>query len=184
MRRKRTLIVLAIVIAEALLVYFLVAQRFSLSGEDYSFFRRCCCSPRYILAYFSFLVLGVSVAYRSMLEQSPRIARRLWPLAVVALFLGNAVFIAKEAYVMYGRRDLERTAEQVTDPNNKIFLLKTGTYETAAGDLTRNPPALSSADTLYFKWCDEPNLTELQRFPGWSVYVYEYPRRLRLYNVR
>jgi len=86
---------------------------------------------------------------------------------------------------MYGRRDLERRAEQVADRNKKVFLLKTGTYDTAVGDLTRNPPALSSADTLSFKWCDEPKLTALLlRFPGWSVYVYEYPGRLRPYNLR
>jgi hypothetical protein len=84
---------------------------------------------------------------------------------------------------VYGRRDLERTAEQVADRNKKAFLLKTGTYGKAVGDLRRNPPALSSADTLYFKWRDEPKLTALlQRFPGWSVY--EYPGRLRPYNLR
>jgi hypothetical protein len=83
-------------------------------------------------------------------------------------------FAAEEAYTMYGRRNLERTARHVRD-GKKIFLLKTGTYRTAAGDLTRNPPVLSSANSLYFRCCDEPDRDALlKRFPGRDILV-SYP---------
>jgi hypothetical protein len=63
-----------------------------------------------------------------------------------------------------------------------IFLLKSGTYETELGDLTRNPPVLSSADNLYFTYCDEPERDALlKRFPGRRIFVYEYPSRLYPY---
>ncbi len=79
---------------------------------------------------------------------------------------------------MYGRRDLERTVRQIRDGKN-IVLLKTGTYKTVVGDLTRNPPALSSSDRLYFAWCDKPRRDELlKRFPEYNVFVYEYPGHL------
>jgi hypothetical protein len=79
---------------------------------------------------------------------------------------------------MYWRQDLQRTVRQVHDGKN-IFLLKTGTYKTVTGDLTRNPPALSSADSLYFAWCDKPKRDELlKQFPGYNVFVYEYPGHL------
>jgi hypothetical protein len=92
------------------------------------------------------------------------------------------VFVTEEAYTMYWRRDLDRTAQHVRE-GKKIFLLKTGTYETAVGDLTRNPPVLSSADSLYFKWCDESARDALlKRFPGRSIFVYEYPGRLYPYK--
>jgi hypothetical protein len=79
---------------------------------------------------------------------------------------------------MYWRRDLDRTARHLKG-GKKIFLLKTGTYRTAASDLTRNPPVLSSANSLYFKWCDEPEREALlKRFPGRAIFVYEYPGRL------
>lgn len=91
------------------------------------------------------------------------------------------MFAAKEGYTIYWRRDLDRIARHVRD-GKKIFLLKTGTYETARGDLTRNPPALSSTDSLYFKWCDEPERDALlKRFPGRNTFVYEYPGRLNPY---
>ncbi|HET9417825.1 MAG TPA: hypothetical protein VFO30_00655 [Chthoniobacterales bacterium] len=141
--------------------------------------------PRYFLGYFPFLVLAVVAVYRRMVEQATRLARPLWNAALLTLVLCNAVFIAKASYVMHGRRDLERTAEQLSDRNKKIIFLKTGTYDTPVGDLTRNPPVLSSARTLYFKWCDQSDVAALlQRFAGRSVYVYEYPGRLQRYNRR
>jgi hypothetical protein len=93
------------------------------------------------------------------------------------------VFAAEEAYTMYWRRDLERTAQHIKG-GKKIFLLKTGTYQTAIGDLTRNPPVLSSADSLYFKRCNEPGRDALlKRFPGRKIFVYEYPGRLSPYTL-
>jgi hypothetical protein len=84
---------------------------------------------------------------------------------------------------MYWRRDLDRAARHVRDGKN-IFLLKTGTYHTATGDLTRNPPVLSSADSLYFRWCEEPERDALlKRFPGRNIFVYEYPECLYRYKL-
>jgi hypothetical protein len=135
--------------------------------------------PRYFLAYFPFLVLAVTDLYRWICQGSAPAVRQLWNLAVVSLIVCSLVFAAKEGYTMYWRRDLERTTQHVRD-GKKIFLLKTGTYKTVRGDLTRNPPVLSSADSLYFTWCDEPARDALlQRFPGRNIFVYEYPGHLK-----
>src|SRR5207253_9446681 len=120
---------------------------------------------------------------RGICHDSPPAARHLWNFAIVSLIVCSLTFAAKESYTMYWRRDLERTARHVRNGKN-IFLLKTGTYETARGDLTRNPPVLSSADSLYLS-CNWDNRLErdalLKRFPGRRVFVYEYP--VRLYRV-
>jgi hypothetical protein len=79
---------------------------------------------------------------------------------------------------MYCRRDLQRTVRTITAGKN-IFLLTTGTYKTVTGDLTRNPPAMSSAESLYFACCDKPGRNDLlKRFPGYNVFIYEYPGHL------
>jgi hypothetical protein len=137
--------------------------------------------PRYLLTCFPFLVLAVVDLYQRMSHDSRPTARHLWNFTIVSQIICSLVFAAEEAYTMYGRRDLERTARHVRD-GKKIFLLKTGTYHTAVGDLTRNPPVLSSADSLYFKWCNEPGRDALlKRFPGRNIFVYEYPARLSPY---
>ena len=134
--------------------------------------------PRYFLAYFPFLMLAIVDLYRWVGHDSPPAARHLWNFAIVSLIVCSVVFAANEGYTMYGRRDLERTVQHIKDGKN-IFLLKTGTYKTARGDLTRNPPVLSSADSLYFSWCDQPERDALlKRFPGRNIFVYEYPGRL------
>jgi hypothetical protein len=139
--------------------------------------------PRYFLAYFPFLVLAVVDLYRSISQHSSCHAQRLWNFAIVSLIVCNLVFAIKEGYTMYGRRDLERTAQRVKDGKN-IILLKTGTYKTASGDLTRNPPTFSSADTLYFGWCDESKRDALlKQFPDRNIFVYEYPGRVRPYVI-
>jgi hypothetical protein len=140
--------------------------------------------PRYFLAYFPFLVLAVVDLYQEMSHDSRPTARYLWNFAIVSLVVCSLVFAANEAYTMYWRRDLERTARHLRG-GKKIFLLKTGTYRTAAGDLTRNPPMLSSADSLYFRWCDEQPKRDalLKRFPGRDIFVYEYPGCLYPYNL-
>jgi hypothetical protein len=131
--------------------------------------------PRHFLAYFPFLVLAVVDLYQEMSHDSRPPARYLWNFAIVSLVVCSLAFAANEAYTMYWRRDLERTARHLTG-GKKIFLLKTGTYRTAAGDLTRNPPVLSSAKNLYFIWCDQFERDALlRRFPGRKVFVYEYP---------
>jgi hypothetical protein len=140
--------------------------------------------PRYFLAYFPFLVLAVVDLYQRMSRDSRPIGRHLWNFAIVSLVMCSLVFVTEEAYTMYWRRDLDRTARHIKD-GKKIFLLKTGTYHTAVGDLTRNPPVLSSANSLYSKWCDEPKLDALlKRFPGRAIFVYEYPGRLYPYNLK
>lgn len=138
--------------------------------------------PRYFLAYFPFLVLAVVDIYRWICHDSPPAARHLWNFAIVSLIVCNLVFAAKEGYTMYWRRDLERTVRQIKDGKN-IVLLKTGTYKTASGDLTRNPPVLSSADILYFSWCDQPKRDALlKKFPGRNIFVYEYPGHLTSFS--
>jgi hypothetical protein len=138
--------------------------------------------PRYFLAYFPFLVLAAAETYESFSQELPRVARPLWRVAIATLIVFNAIFVTDAAYTMYRRRDLARTVRKL-GPGQNIVVLKTGTYDTAAGDLTRNPPALASADTLYFKWCDQPKLDALlKRFPGREVFVYEYPGRLYSYQ--
>lgn len=141
--------------------------------------------PRYFLAYFPFLVLAVADLYQWICQDSSAAARHLWNFAIVGLIVCSLVFAAKEGYTLYGRRDLERTTRNVRDGKN-IFLLKTGTYKTVRGDLTRNPPALSSANNLYFSWCDDQPKRDalLKQFPGRNIFVYEYPGRLeRLSSV-
>jgi len=134
--------------------------------------------PRYFLAYFPFLVLASVDLYRWIRQDSSPVFRHQWTFAVAALIVCNLIFAVKEGYTMYGRRDLERTVRQIRDGKN-IVLLKTGTYKTVVGDLTRNPPALSSSDRLYFAWCDKPRRDELlKRFPEYNVFVYEYPGHL------
>lgn len=141
--------------------------------------------PRYFLAYFPFLVLAVVDLYRWICHDSPRVGRQLWNFAIVSLAVCSVVFVANEGYTLYWRRDLERTVRNA-GAGRKIFLLKTGTYRTAAGDLTRNPPVMSAADSLYFRWCDQPERDALlTRFPGREVFVYEYPSHLyRLINTQ
>jgi hypothetical protein len=134
--------------------------------------------PRYFLVYFPFLVLAVVDLYRSIRHDSLFAVRHVWIVAIAGLIIGNLVFAAREGYTMYWRRDLDRTARNVRDEKT-IFLLKTGTYKTARGDLTRNPPELSSAARLYFSWCDQPKRDALLRhFPGRTIFVYEYPAHL------
>lgn len=134
--------------------------------------------PRYFLAYFPFLVLAIVDLYRWIRHDSSPALRHLWHFAVVSLIVSNLIFAAKEGYTMYRRRDLERAVRQIGDGKN-IVLLKTGTYKTVTGDLTRNPPVLSSADTLYFSWCDQSKRDALlKQFPGRNIFVYEYPGHL------
>jgi hypothetical protein len=153
---------------------------FSMNVAIYSFYPASVGGPgpRYFLAYFPFLVLAIVDLYRWTCHHPSPAARHLWNFAIVSLIVCNVVFAAKEGYTMYWRRDLERTARQIKDGKN-IVLLKTGTYKTARGDLTRNPPVLSSADILYFSWCNKPTRDALlKQFPGRNIFVYEYPGRL------
>lgn len=137
--------------------------------------------PRYLLAYFPFLVLAVVDFYVWVEKESVPGARYLWRASIICLLVGNVVFATIEGYTLHGRRDLER-AERLTGPVKKIFLLKTGTYLTIASDLTRNPPDLSTSDNLYFNWCTQPKRDALLRlFPGRKVFVYAYPAHLYPY---
>jgi len=134
--------------------------------------------PRYLLAYFPFLVLAVVDVYGWICHDCAPGPRRLWKFAIVLQIVGSVSFATREAYTSYWQRDLERTARQAGD-GKKIFLLRTGTYHANAGDLTRNPPVMSSASSLYFNWCDQLERDALlKRFPGRKVFVYEYPARL------
>lgn len=135
--------------------------------------------PRYLLAYFPFLVLAVVDIYASICRDCAPGPRRLWKFAIVLQIVGSVSFATKEACSIYWGRDLERAVRQAGD-GKKIVLLRTGTYPAGnAGDLTRNPPVLSSASTLYFILCDQPERDALlKRFPGRKVFVYQYPAGL------
>jgi hypothetical protein len=139
--------------------------------------------PRYLLAYFPFLVLAVVDGQSQFAQDDPSRARRFWVAAVCLQVMSSLVFLALEGRTLYGRRDLERTLAARRGQGQQLILLKTGTYQTAAGDLTRNPPDLMSADTLIFLWCDPPKREALLRmFPGRTVWEYEYPGRLTAYR--
>lgn len=137
--------------------------------------------PRYLLAYFPFLVLAVVDLYRWIRHEGTPGVRHLWTVGMVALAVSNLIFAGTMTYTIYRRRDLERTVQQA-GPGKKIFLLKSGTYQTNTGDLTRNPPDLSAAENLYFVWCEQVTRdTLLQRFPGRQIFVYHYPGHLYPY---
>jgi hypothetical protein len=139
--------------------------------------------PRYLLAYFPFLVLAVVDAHSQLAKDDPGRARRLWTAAVCVQVMSSLAFLALEGRTLHGRRDLERTLAAQGGPGRRLIFLETGTYHTAAGDLTRNPPDLMSADTLIFLACDPPKREALLRmFPGRTVWEYEYPGRLTAYS--
>lgn len=134
--------------------------------------------PRYLLAGFPFLILAVADISHRISRDSSIGGQHIWRFAVAALILCNLVFLAREGYTIYGRQDLQRTVQHVHE-GKSIFLLKTGTYRTAIGDLTRNPTALSSAHNLFFAGCDKAKRDELlKRFRGYNVFIYEYPGHL------
>jgi hypothetical protein len=135
--------------------------------------------PRYLLPYFPFLVLAVVDVYRWICHDGAPGPHRLWKLAIALQIVGSVSFATIQGYTSYQQRDLERTARQAGD-GKRIFLLRTGTYHANdAGDLTRNPPVMSTASTLYFNARDETGQDALlKRFPGRKVFVYEYPGRL------
>jgi hypothetical protein len=135
--------------------------------------------PRYYLAYFPFLLLALVDLYGWLCHDGAPGLHHLWKFAIVLQIVGSISFATNEACRSYRRRDLERTVRQAGD-GKKIVLLRTGTDRSSdAGDLTRNPPVLSSASTLYFIWCRQPwRDALLKRFPGRKVFVYEYPSRL------
>jgi hypothetical protein len=138
--------------------------------------------PRYFFTYFPFLVLAVVDLYRWICRDRTPGSRRLWRFAICCQVVGSLTFAASEGYIIHGRQDLERTARQAGEDGKRIFLLKSGTFLTIVTDLTRNPPVMSSAGSLYFKWCDQPEREMLlKRFPGYKVFVYEYPGRLYPY---
>ena len=131
--------------------------------------------PRYLAAYFPFLVVVTVDAWRWLHAEDAGRARRLWRYAIVAQILGSIVFAGIETRRVYERKDLARAVERL-EPGRKIVFLKTGPRGETWADFTRNPPALSSADVLYFGWGDGMGLDRLvERFPGRRVFVYEYP---------
>ena len=136
--------------------------------------------PRYLLAYFPFLLLAVVDLYAWLGHDDAPRSRLLWKSALTLQIIGSVSFLAMQGYLSYCQRDLQRTAAQAGD-GKKIFLLKTGTYPDLDNpcDFTRNPPDISSASSVYFNWCDQPERDALlKQFPGRKVFVYEYPAHL------
>jgi len=138
--------------------------------------------PRYFFAYFPFLILAVVELDRWIRCHDTRETRRLWALVIAAQVVCSVTFAAREAYTIYWRSDLDRTVRQATEGKCIVFLTS-GTYRTDVRDLTRNPPALASADTLYFVWRDQSSANALMGlFPGRAAYLYAYPGRLTPYD--
>ncbi len=131
--------------------------------------------PRYLLAYFPFLVLAVVEVYRFIRDDRSPVAWRLWRVALGAQIVCSLIFAANETYLVDQRLDLTRSVGKLGG-EKKIVVLKSGANDMDLGDLLRNPPVLSSADTLYLAWGDGgPGLTQLlARFPDRKVYTYQY----------
>ena len=163
---------LALFLANAAVYYFFAA---AVGGPG----------PRYFFSYFPFLVVAVLDVYRRFIRDGGVVDRRWWHAVLVAQVVGSAIFVAREAYTLYGRRDLERTLAARWDAgaSRDIIVLTTGTYHTDAMDLTRNPPSLASAHHLYLSHCASPDIDALrERFPERDVYAYAYPGRLTRTN--
>jgi hypothetical protein len=138
--------------------------------------------PRYLLTYLPFLVLAVVDLYAWIRRAGSSVSHALWKLAIVAQVLASVVFAGIQGYTIYWRRDLERALSQ-KGTGKKLVFLRTGTYQTAIGDLTRNPPDLSSAQALYVGWCDRSKQRALLgTFPGREVFVYEFPGHIYPYG--
>lgn len=136
--------------------------------------------PRYLFGYFPFLILTV-VELRERCMRDGTAADRLWWRGVVAgQIAASLIFIGREAYIMQGRRDVERTlARTASSGGRRAVLLTTGTYDTDVKDLTRNPPDLDLAETLYFSDCSADQLVALrERFPDREWLTYAYPGTL------
>ena len=84
--------------------------------------------PRYLLAYFPFLVLAVVDGQSQLAKDDPSRARRFWVAAVCLQVMSSLVFLALEGRTLYGRRDLERTLAARRGQGQQLILLKTGTY--------------------------------------------------------
>jgi hypothetical protein len=140
--------------------------------------------PRYLLAYFGFLVLAIVDLYDWIRQQHSPALGRVWNVAIALLIVDSLSFVSIEGSVSYRQRDLTRTVLQ-SGGGLKILFLKNGTYRTDPGDLTRNPPIMASATNLYFNYCDNSDRDALvRRFPGREVFLYEYPGRLEHVEVR
>lgn len=147
--------------------------------------------PRYLFAYFPFLVIVVVEIYARFIRDGTVVDRRWWNIVVAAQLAGSAMFVTLETYMAYWRRDVERTMVQRSNEGaaRRIVLLTTGTrlltvpggwtYWFEVTDLTTNPPDLTSADTLYLANCD-PRETEMleERFAGRQLFVYTFPGHL------
>lgn len=136
--------------------------------------------PRYYFSYFPFLVIAVVDFYARFVANGGPADRRWWHLVLAMQVVVSVVFIARETYTLYWRRDAERTlAAASAVPEPRFIWLRTGTYHTDAMDLTRNPAALDAVGTLYLANCDPAQIETLRtRFPGREVYGYSYPGQL------
>jgi hypothetical protein len=133
--------------------------------------------PRYLAAYFPFLVVATVDAWRRLYVEDAGRARRFWRYAIVAQILCSIVFAVIETRRVYERNDLARAVGRLA-PGRKIVLLKTGPRGETWADFTRNPPALASADVLYFGWGDGDGVgldRLIERFPDRRVFIYDYP---------
>jgi hypothetical protein len=134
--------------------------------------------PRYYFSYFPFLVIAVVALYERVIRGGAAGGRRLWQIVVAAQVVASVIFVAREAYTLYWRRDVERTIAEMsaTDTHQRIVLLTTGTYRTDVTDLTMNPPTLASADTLYLAHCDPRDVETLEeRFADRERFMYAFP---------
>jgi hypothetical protein len=132
--------------------------------------------PRYYFPYFPFLFIAVLEVYRA--HRAEPMGKIGWRVAMVCLVLCSLGYGAVQTVEIFRRRDLERTVALIPQ-DKKIILLETGTYKMTIPDLVRNPPALWSADELYFDYRDSTGIADLlKRFPAHVVYIYRYPGSL------
>ncbi len=165
--RRSALVVYAALFLMSVTVYFFYVAAIGGPG------------PRYLSAYLPFLVVAAVDAWRQLHIENPARARWLWRSAIAAQVLAAIVFAGIETRRVYERKDLDRAVAHLA-PGPKIVLLESGPRGETWADFTRNPPALSSADVLYFGWGDGQRLDELiARFPGRAVYLYRYPGIIR-----
>lgn len=136
--------------------------------------------PRYLHAYFPFLVLAVVEIYGRVRDERSPGGARLWRSMLMSQVVCSLIFAANETYLVHQRLDLQRAVARLGGEST-IVLLKTRAGNMDIEDLLRNPPELASARTLYFAWGDgTPGVRALlAKFPGRQVYTYEYPSRLR-----
>jgi hypothetical protein len=152
-----------------LIIGIFVIYYFYIASLGYSY------GPRYVLAYFPFVVLLV-INLKNWVQDILR--NKIYRLTIILLILVSIAFTSYSYYEISERKDLIRCIENLP-AGKKIILLNSGTYKMSQQDLTRNYPDFNSNNTLIFSFNNSLSISNfLKMFPGYLVYVYEYPSRI------